>query len=450
MRDLRERFADLDLLEVPEMRSDVDTRIADQGFPAAEVPVRPVPTPRWKGPLIAVGTAAVILVVVAGSLLLLGGDDADVVEEPSPSTTTTLSLDEPAGAWNPILSTTVAREAPAVATCPDGTNPDVPGPVDQVRPATEGAGVVTAVFDRHAGRIVYVNDLGETWTFDVCTNTWYQMHPTGTAPEFQFGKPPDILSGGLVYDVDSDVTVALGYEHISVYDANTNTWTQPTNNVVGIGDGPMTPYGVAYDPVSGLIITSTYTSEESWAYDVDTNEWTLLGPVRRETRGDDRFDFLGYSEQLDQLIFTGSVVTVRWVESEVETILVDPRTGDVTELLIESPVINFGWPSGTYGAAGGTVYAATMYMATPNDICGFDANVKAWTACFDAPNDAASATDADLVGDPINNRLVLMNVGPRAGVAANGVGAIELDTGEWTQLLTPAPISYPSTYPSTP
>ena len=448
MRDLRERFADLDLLEVPEMRSDVDTRIADQGFPAAEVPLRPVPTPRWKGPLIAVGTAAVILVVVAGSLLLLGGDDADVVEEPIPTTllppATTVPVTEATspvvGAWNPILSTTIAREAPAAATCPPGTNPDVPGPVDQVRPANEGVGVVTAVFDRHAGHIVYVNSLGETWTFDVCTNTWHQMHPTGTAPDFVFG--------GLVYDVDSDVTVAFGSQGVSVYDANANTWAQPTNNVVGIGDGLIVPVGGAYDPVSGLIITSTYRSLEFWAYDVDTNEWTLLGPPRREPepRAEEGFELLGYSEQLDRLIVPGSIGRLSPSGSilsvEMGTILVDPRTGDATVLLIESPGFDFGWPSGTYGAAGGTVYVAARTIAAPHDIWGFDANVKSWTARFDAPD---AADTGPLVGDAINNRLVLLNAGPWAGTIRNGISAIDLDTGERTQILAPSPIAYPST-----
>ncbi len=413
----------------------------------------------WRGPLIAVGTAVAILLVAIGSLLLLRGDDADVVEEPIPTTlvppATTVPVTEATspvvGAWNSILATTVAREAPAAATCPDDTNPDVPGPVDQVRPANEGVGLVTAAFDRHAGRIVYVNNLGETWTFDVCTNTWYQMHPTGTAPDF--------LSGGLVYDIDSDVTIALGFEPISVYDANTNTWTQPTNNVVGIGDGLIQPVGGAYDPVSGLIITSASRrsletnsdSLEFWAYDVDTNEWTLLGPLRREPRAEEGFEFLGYSEQLDRLIVPGGIGrssrsgSIVWEEG---TILVDPRTGDVTVLLIESPGIDIRvWPVGTYGAAGGTVYVATMTLDTPHDICGFDANVKSWTACFDAPDDADIGP---LVGDAINNRLVLLNAGPWAGTIHNGIGAIDLNTGEWTQILAPSPISYPSTYPSTP
>ena len=451
MPDLRRRLAELDLLEPPDMVSDINRRIAERQVVATASPVHS-PGVWWRGPLIAAGTAAAILTVVVGSLLLLGGDDSDVVDGPTPTTlappATTVPVMEPMSpiveAWNPILTTTVAREAPAAATCPDGTNPDVPGPIEQVRPGTEGVGVVSAVFDQHAGRIVYVNALGETWTFDVCTNTWHHMHPTGTAPDHSFG--------GLVYDVDSDVTVALGPESVAVYNANSNTWTHPTNDRLGYGTNHITPYGAAYDPVTGLIITSNRrgTSETSadapfswefWAYDVDTNEWTLLGPLRLEPSAWDFLELLGYSEQLDKLIVTGSVITRPWVEAETVTILVDPRTGDVTELPIDSPGVNMAWPSESYGAAGGTVYVTTFTMTTiPNDVCGFDADLGSWSACFGVPRTPETGFFRlpALVGDPINNRLLAINGISSAGTPISRVGAIDLATGEWTLLLAPA------------
>ena len=294
------------------MVADIDRRVAERQFAVPAVAC-PLPASGFRGPLIAVGTAVAVLVVVVGSLLLFGGDEADVFDQPIPTTlvppVTTVPVTEATspvvGGWNPILSATVAGEAPAAATCPEGTIPDVPGPVDQVRPGTEGVGVVSTVFDQRAGRLVYVDHPGETWTFDVCTNTWYQMQPIGSAPDFLFG--------GLVYDVDSDVTVALGPESVYVYDANANTWTQPANDGLGFDTNLITPSGGAYDPVTGLIFTSNlrWTSETSptywefWAYDVDTNEWTLLGPLRLEPSHRDQLDFLGYSERLDRLIVAG-------------------------------------------------------------------------------------------------------------------------------------------------
>ena len=69
-----------------------------------------------------------------------------------------------------------------VFECPPGSTPDEPGPVDQARPA----GLTwTMAFDRRAGRLVAlagVDSALETWTFDVCTNTWTRMHPNREPP----------------------------------------------------------------------------------------------------------------------------------------------------------------------------------------------------------------------------------------------------------------------------
>ena len=233
---------------------------------------------------------------------------------------------------------------------------------------------------------------------------------------------------------------SLLHESVYVCDANANTWTYPAKDGLGVDKGRIAPCGGAYDPVPGLIITSNlrWTSETSplywefWAYDVDTNEWTLLGPLSLEPSNEDQLDFLGYSEQLDRLIVAG------WVDREVGTILVDPRTGDVTVLPIESPVVDIGWPNETYGAAGDTVYATTETMDTPHDICRFDANVESWTACFDIPNYPGIGVHfPELVGDPINNRLVVINPMASAWASVSRIAAIDLDTGEWTQLLAP-------------
>ena len=428
MRDLRERFADLDLLEVPEMRSDVDTRIADQGFPAAEVPVRPVPTPRWKGPLIAVGTAAAILVVVAGSLLLLGGDDADVVDEPSPSTTTTLSLDEPAGAWNPILSTTAAREAPAAATCPEGTNPDVPGPVDQVRPGKGPWNNQAAVFDTRGGRIVFLNEAGETWTFDVCTNTWHQTTHAGMP-----GVPHDSerIEGEMVYDVDSDRTIAFGSDSVSVYNANTDEWQR---RATPSGLDLDRQLGAVYDPVSGRILVIT-SDGVLMAYDVDTDGWTRVGIITepREVTHDGYTQTLyppflvGYAAEADRLAFLG-------YDSEPfqdDGALVNPRTGNTAP--IEYP------PAGVLGGFGSFLYATggdTAYTYR-NGVCRLDPVSFDWD-CI--PNSETGNPDS-VVYDPINDRLVLINnscCNWPGNKVVDDVWAIDFATGRSIELLDTA------------
>jgi hypothetical protein len=43
-----------------------------------------------------------------------------------------------------------------------------------------------------------------------------------------------------------------------------------------------------------------------------------------------------------------------------------------------------------------------------------------------------------LVGDPVNNRLVVINPSASALATVSRFGAIDLATGEWTQLLAPS------------
>jgi hypothetical protein len=140
-------------------------------------------------------------------------DDSTTAE----STTTVPDLSVIPGPedWDPTLTTMRAGEAPPAATCPDGTDPSTPGPVDQARPPPGSVGNRQAAFDRHLGRIMYVDSENETWTFDVCTNTWMNMNPE-----------PASEASLVVYDVDSDVTVGFENERIWVYDAQANTWSE--------------------------------------------------------------------------------------------------------------------------------------------------------------------------------------------------------------------------------
>jgi hypothetical protein len=362
---------------------------------------------------------------------VIGFDGIDITrlempakETPSPTTTVTPR----AGTWNPILATTRAKTAPPAASCPPGTDPDTPGRAYQERPEAGWTSLLAAVFDRHTGRIVYVDTLGETWTFDVCANTWHRMNPTGAL----IGG----LSAGMVYDVDSDLTVALGFEHISVYDANTNTWTQPSNDTVGIGDGLIVPMGAAYDAVSGLIVTTAMSvgnpdGWDVWAYDVDTNTWTPIGavPLDRDTPCCTGIDLLGYTGGIDRLVFT------TYFDGEEATLLVDPRTGETTRISTDTPVVNLVWPGGVYGPAVDTVYV----KKGGDNICGYDPGTLTWTSCFAMPGGSRYESFAAMVGDPINQRLVLINGvgGDWWSEATDDVWAIDLDNGEWTQLLAP-------------
>lgn len=337
-----------------------------------------------------------------------------------------------AGDWNPILAETRAKAAPPAATCPEGTDPHTPGPAGQDQPEAGWVGTQAGAFDSRTGRIVYVDVSGETWTFDVCTNIWHEMNANGA--------PSAELSGGLVYDVDSDVTVALGWGSNYVYDTKTNAWTRLPDRI-GTGIDQTPPFGGGYDPVSGLIITTNFTDDyvEVWAYDVDTNTGTSVGRLL-ERQGEDYtwFELLGYSREIDRLIFA-SIDDV--------TALVDPRTGETTLITTPTPAVSLGWPKAQYGPAGDTTYVAEGVWVSggmfdtqfPDEICGFEPGTSTWTSCFAMPGGSRYQAFGAMVGDPINNRLVLVH-----GVYGNfwvnaddKVWAIDLDTGETTEIVAP-------------
>jgi hypothetical protein len=345
----------------------------------------------------------------------------------STAVTSTTTIVPAAGEWDPVLAATRAAPTAAAATCPPGTDPDVPGSVTQHRPAAGWAGVLAGAFDSRTGRIVYLDEARETWTFDVCTNAWQRMSPSGPVS--------GDLSGGLVYDVDSDVTVAFAYDSVSVYDADDNAWTLQDHAP------PFTPWYGVYDPVSGLIVTTEMTDSyvAAWAYDVDTNTWTQIGRLWEGGEDYVRFDLLGYSREADRLIFTSF---------ENLTALVDPRSGAKTIIETATPGVGVGWPHAQYGPAadsvfvaeGVWVYGGMLDTQFPDQVCGFDPDAQAWTWCFPMPGGSKYSSFSAIAGDPINDRLVHVH-----GVYGNfwtssddGVWAVDLDTGETIELLAPS------------
>ena len=162
-----------------------------------------------------------------------------------------------------LVGSQLQRRLPAVvppaATCPPGSTPDEPGPVDQARPV----GLSDLAFDRRAGRLVALVG-AETWTFDVCTNTWTQMHPNRVPASSEWLQ--------LVYDVDSDVTIGFASDgtRMWAYDLAADTWTQkrvarPTRTSSHTTRSPAVS-SPGDDDATAL-----------WEYDVETDTWT---PIR--------------------------------------------------------------------------------------------------------------------------------------------------------------------------
>lgn len=195
--------------------------------------------------------------------------------------------------------------------------------------------------------------------------------------------------------------------------------------------------GAVYDPTSGLVITSTNHGGEDgdlWTYDVDTDKWTLLGTVTvdRDTPCCTQIDLLGYASDIDRLILTTYI-------SSPTTILINPRTGEATFRPTSTGLVNPAWPGSVYGPGGDTVYVSPGSPGTLG-ISGFDSATATWVL-NKTPAEVPSryAAFGAVVGDPINNRLILINGvhGDWWSDAADDIWAVDLTTGEWTQILAP-------------
>ena len=315
-----------------------------------------------------------------------------------------------------VVGSQPVRKLPAVVppasqlfACPPGSTPDTPGPVDQARPRWEPA----MAFDRRAGRIVAVLSSlivdTETWAFDVCTNTWTQMHPTL--------EPPRSGGGRLVYDADSDATLMVSSESGDVwsYDLQADTWTEE-------GVAPTDATLVTYDPVSGLVVVEVGSDpRELWNYDVETDTWTPIHQVN----GPGYAEF-AYDASVDRI-----VAYAFGAASVPETWLLEFRTGAWSKSAVVTPAIVAGW-----GLPHTIVYdeaAERTVILSNSGLAAYDATADRWELVIGG--DLGSVPDA-MVYDPVNRRLV--GPGPGTpdviGLQAD-FGAFDLTTREWIVLL---------------
>jgi hypothetical protein len=312
----------------------------------------------------------------------------------------------------------VQRRLPAVMPivlpayeCPPGSDPDKPGPVDQARPPT----IWTSGFDRRAGKLVVLasaDSVSETWTFDVCTNTWTQMHPDR--------QPPDVGMSDLVYDVDSDLTIGIhepqGPEprtgRVWAYDLEADAWTE-------LGVAPTFNTGF-YDPVSGLMVGGV--SEDLWYYDVETDAWT---PISQATHWEDLdLSAYAYDASVDRIVVYGGA------EGVVDMRLFDLRTGTWSRPAADTPHIE---TAGIWGGGYTVVYdeAAERSVVVGALQWGvYDATTDQWELLF--------PPGADPWYDAVNWRLIVSDTAGAAIPVSGDIVAFDLVTREWTVLLASA------------
>jgi hypothetical protein len=280
-------------------------------------------------------------------------------------------------------------------------------------------------FDRLAGRLVAVTDTGdgvETWTFDLCTNTWTQMHPSHEPPGFDWAE--------LVYDIDSDVTVVVANwerdaargqgAEVWAYELQADTWTKK-------GVAPTIGAFLAYDPASGLVVAAP--GPDLWSYDVETDTWTRTHQANGQATGPTDNPVIAYDGSVDRLVAYGDRAG-----GSHEAWLFDIRTDTWSRPGAETPLViaGYGWsaPAIAYDEAAQrtVVYGNGRFIA-------YDATEDDWEIIDQVLDLPSFAWDMEAY-DPVNARLV--GWGQGGVVDQGGVTAFDLVTCEWTVLLEPS------------
>jgi len=171
---------------------------------------------------------------------------------------------------------------------------------------------------------------GDTWTYDVDTNTWANVTPA-------VSPPPRGTHAAFKYDSESDRAVFFGgvktvdpvefYGDTWAYDCNLNVWE---NKTPVVSPRPCTHHAWAYDSESdrfilygGMWADSTTpsgisTQNMTWAYDYNSNTWTNMNPaINPDQLHGVRMDYDNESDRI--ILFGGKFHSSSFEEQRDET-----------------------------------------------------------------------------------------------------------------------------------
>jgi hypothetical protein len=300
-------------------------------------------------------------------------------------------------------------------------------------------------FDRAAGKIVMLAS-PETWTFDVCMDTWTLMQ-AGTVPD------PGLA---LVHDPGADLIISVDYPedpmasppHAWTYSLANNTWTRK-------GPAPAHVVRLWYDVASARVAAWAAQADDDpgtiWAYDVAADTWAVIGALEVlggfgwNTPGN---DLLAYDASLDRVVAT--------LTGGERTRLFDMHTRSVVDVGAVAPWAGrCSWMSLMYcydRVAGAAIayddHARRTAVLIGGYMFGYNAAADRWDTLYgpgapDSSDAEASANAAaselareswSMVSDPVNGRLVIL------GGTRGAVLAFDATTREWTVLLEPSEV----------
>jgi hypothetical protein len=203
-------------------------------------------------------------------------------------------------------------------------------------------------YDSQSDRIILFSGesghLNDTWAYDYETNTWTEMSPDVS--------PSDRWGHAMAYDAESDRIILWGASEVGrtpmsdeekatvwAYDFESNTWT-----AIQSAGGPAYRgfHTMVYHPGTDRIVLfgghalgDVNFSDETWAYDYNTNTWTQLAPATHPSGR--RLHSMVYDKGADKMVLFGGIAG-SWLKEEIndELWIFDPVLDEWSQVTPES------------------------------------------------------------------------------------------------------------------
>ena len=289
-----------------------------------------------------------------------------------------------------------------VFTCPPGTDPASPGRAEQARPPMPSHTPI--VFDPGSGRIVAfpagAGDVnGETWSFDVCTNTWSVVQQDRLAP-----RPP--APHALAFDGGSGSILGTDLEgQLWLYDPDVPGWEPAGSAPVSTGLTRL-----LYEPTTDRLMVARLdfgspgiAEPRLSARDADTGRWSEVMMSG---------DIPDFGEYLLLASDPGSGTLVAYDGGSGRTWQLDPVSATWSTVRRGPALRRIGWV-----ASGGEIAvddAAGLVVVYADElVLGYDPATDTWQTLYGDPDfpypmGPLARLGHSMAYDPVNERLVVM------------------------------------------
>jgi len=294
-----------------------------------------------------------------------------------------------------------------------------------MNPATMPGSCVDAAYDSQSDRVIcFAADVG-TWAYDYDSNTWSEMNPI-SSPSRQYGHV-------MAYDSQSDRVVMLGGSNCDetwIYDLETDVWTY-----MNPASHPSGGAFVSYDSQSDLIVAFggewTYRSDETWSYDYHSNTWMKKGPLAFPS---ERMEHaMVYDSQSERVIlFSGRLPGATDTFSD-ETWAYEYETNTWTDLDPSASPSGRADHAMAYDSSSNRVimFGGWTGLARSDETWAFEFGTNKWTEM--SPVIVPSArTGAGMAYDSQSDRVILF--GGFIGSDNDETWSYDFETNSWTNM----------------